>query len=175
MKYLGIDYGAKRIGIAVSNDEGTIAFPRATVENDARLFPKLESIIADEKIASIVVGDTRSHSHLENPVTKEAESFIERLKKRASLPIEGVWEAGSSAEASRYAPESAGHSPDTNIASNFAGHKKLRKKGRANGIMQKNNPARGKIKARRKLVYGHSDSAAAAIILQRYIDMQPKK
>ena len=126
MKYLGIDYGAKRIGVAVSNNEGTIAFPRETVENDARMFAKLAQIIADEKIQSIIVGDTRSYSNLANPVTKDAEAFGERLRKETSLPVNLVGEAGSSIEASRYAPEDS----------------------------------------------GHSDGAAAAIILQRYIDMR---
>jgi len=129
MKYLGIDYGTKRIGIAVSNDDGTIAFPRETVENNTKLFAKLAQIIADEKIQAIIVGDTRSYSNLANPVTKDAEVFAERLKKEINLPVNLAWEAGSSIEASRYAPEND----------------------------------------------GHSDGAAAAIILQRYIDMRMKK
>lgn len=129
MRYLGIDYGAKRIGIAVSNDEGTIAFPRDTLKNDELLFAKLAQIIAEEKIQSIIVGDTRSYSNLANPVTKDAEAFVARLKKETSLLVDFAGEAGSSIEASRYAPESD----------------------------------------------GHSDGAAAAIILQRFIDMQSKK
>jgi len=129
MKYLGIDYGAKRIGIAVSNGEGTIAFPRTTIKNDDGLFESLARLIADEKIESIVVGDTRSFSNLANPVTKEAEEFVERLKKEILLPVASAWEAGSSVEASRYAPESA----------------------------------------------SHSDGAAAAIILQRFLDTRGNK
>lgn len=124
-KYLGIDYGAKRVGIAVSNDTGTIAFPRATEANDARLLARLSRIIADENIEFIAVGDTRSFSNLENPVTLNAEKFAARLGKETSLPVKCVWEAGSSIEASRYAPKSA----------------------------------------------GHEDGAAAAIILQRFLDM----
>ena len=127
-KYLGIDYGAKRIGVAVSNNECTIAFPRTTIPNDARSFESLTRLIAEEKITSIVVGDTRSFSHLENPITKDAESFVARLKKETALPVASAWEAGSSIEASRYAPENE----------------------------------------------GHSDRAAAAIILQRFIDMRAK-
>ncbi|MDO8552533.1 MAG: Holliday junction resolvase RuvX [bacterium] len=110
MKYLGVDYGTKRIGVAVSNAEGTIAFPRATVANDPRLFELLGRLIAEEKIESIVVGDTRSFSNLENLVTKDAENFIARLKKEVSLPVLSAWEAGSSIEASRYAPENESHS-----------------------------------------------------------------
>jgi putative holliday junction resolvase len=125
-KYLGIDYGAKRIGVAVSDNEGAIAFPRATIKNDVRLMESIKRLIAKENIGSIVIGDTRSFSNLENHVTKDAEGFVRRLKKETSLPVESVWEAGSSIEASRYAPEDA----------------------------------------------GHSDGAAAAIILQRFFDMR---
>jgi|SRR3989344_1311365 len=124
MRYLGIDYGAKRIGLAASS-EG-IAFPHSVVPNDATLFSALADIIAKEKIESIVVGDTRSFGGRENPVTKEAEVFIERLKKETSLPVTPAFEAGSSIEASRYAPDDM----------------------------------------------GHDDGAAAALILQRFLDMK---
>ncbi len=123
MRYLGIDYGARRIGLAVSS-EG-IAFPRGIVENDANLFTALRELITKEKVTGIVVGDTRSFGGHENPVTKDAELFIKKLRKEAGLSVTSAWEAGSSVEASRYAPE-----------------------GRP-----------------------HDDSAAAAIILQRYLDM----
>lgn len=123
MRYLGIDYGAKRIGLAVSS-EG-IAFPHDSVENNGDLFATLCGIIAKEKISAIVIGDTRAFGGGENPVTKEAEGFIKKLSKETGLPVTPAWEAGSSVEASRYAPE--GRPKD--------------------------------------------DSAAAAIILQRYLDM----
>lgn len=126
MRYLGIDYGAKRVGIAVSDAGGTIAFPRGTSQNDASLLESLAKIVTDEKIGTIVVGDTRAFSGLENPVTKEAEDFIGRLAKKTGLPVLPAFEAGSSIEASRY-------SEDDSV---------------------------------------HDDSSAAAIILQRYIEMK---
>ena len=122
MRYLGIDYGEKRIGLAVSS-EG-LAFPRAVLPNDGKLFAALADLISKEKIETIVVGDTRSFGGRKNPITKEAESFIERLKKETGLPVTPAWEAGSSVEASRHAPDEAKH-----------------------------------------------DDAAAAVILQRYLDM----
>ncbi len=126
MRYLGIDYGEKRVGIAVSDEGGSIAFPRDTIVNNAHLLDELKKVIAGERIESVVVGDTRAFSGFENTVTKEAEAFIERLQAATGLPVFKSWEAGSSIEASRYAPEDE----------------------------------------------GHSDGAAAAIILQRYIDMK---
>jgi putative Holliday junction resolvase len=126
MRYLGIDYGAKRVGLAVSDSLGSIAFPRTTIQNDAKLFEHLKGLIKSEQVERIVVGDTRAFSGFQNPVTKEAEFFIEKMKELSQLPVISAWEAGSSVEASRYAPDDE-----------------------------------------------HEDGAAAAIILQRYMDMHP--
>lgn len=109
MKYLGIDFGTKRVGVAVSDAAGTIAFPRATLPNDAQLFSQLEELVKNEKITCIVVGDTRSHGGKDNPVTAGAEEFVVALQKALPVPIERVWEMWSSIEASRYAPEGKGH------------------------------------------------------------------
>ncbi len=109
MKYLGIDYGTKRVGVAVSDAAGTIAFPRATLPNDAQLFSQLEELVKNEKITCIVVGDTRSHGGKDNPVTAAAEEFVVEIQKEFAVPVEGVWEMWSSIEASRYAPEGQEH------------------------------------------------------------------
>ncbi len=127
MKYLGIDYGGKRIGLAISDVGGTIAFPRSTIENDASALKSIVAMVKDGAIGHIVVGDTRSHNGAKNPVTTQAESFIESLAHETDVPISRALELFSSVEASRYAPEGS----------------------------------------------GHDDSAAAAFILQRFLDMKP--
>ncbi len=109
MKYLGIDFGMKRIGLAVSDGAGTIAFPRATLPNDGKVFSQIAQLITDEKVGAIVVGDTRSHGGKDNPVTADAESFVAALEVKITVPIERIWEMWSSIEASRYAPEGKGH------------------------------------------------------------------
>lgn len=129
VKYLGIDYGSKRIGTAVSNAEGTIAFPRSTLANDAALVASLQDLVQAEKIERIIVGDTLSHGGGENPVTKEAEEFMGKIAEATGLQVSRGFEVFSSIEASRYAPETS----------------------------------------------QHDDSAAAAIILQRYLDMHGPK
>ena len=87
MKYLGIDFGTKRIGIAISDAAGTIAFPRATLPNDAQLFSQLEELVKNEKVTCIVVGDTRSHGGKDNPVTAEAEEFVVALQKALDIHV----------------------------------------------------------------------------------------
>lgn len=109
VKYLGIDFGTKRIGVAVSDDAGSIAFPRTTLPNDEKLFSQLAALVKDENIVGIVVGDTRSHGGKDNPVTAEAEAFVVSLEAAIKIPVERVWEMWSSIEASRYAPEGKSH------------------------------------------------------------------
>ena len=126
MKYLCIDFGSKRIGLAVSDTAGTIAFPRMTLNNDDQLMGRIQEMVRDEKIESIVIGDTKSLGGATNPVSEQADAFAEKLKKQTELPIERSWEAWSSIEVGKFAP-----------------------KGRE-----------------------HDDAAAAAFILQRFLDMR---
>ncbi len=109
MRYLGIDYGSKRVGIALSDESETFAFPKGTVANDASLLHTLLEMVKKEGVGSIIVGDARSFSGRENPITKEVEAFASLLKEHLGLPVELSWEAGSSVEASRFAPEGRGH------------------------------------------------------------------
>ncbi len=128
MKYLGIDYGAKRVGIAISDEGGTIAFPRETIANMRGVIGVIKDLIEKEEVGFVVVGDTRSYGSIANPVTSRAERFVDELKKGLNVPVAYGWEAGSSIEANRFDPDHA-----------------------------------------------HSDSAAAAVILQRFLDMKPKQ
>ncbi len=126
MKYLCIDYGARRVGVAVSDAEGGIAFPRAVLANTDALIGEIAAVVTRERVEKIIIGDTRAVGGGANPVTHEAEAFARDLGNVTAVPVEMMWEAWSSIEASRYAPE-------------------------------------GK---------GHDDSSAAAVILQRYLDMR---
>ena len=126
MKYLCIDYGSKRLGLAVSDAVGTIAFPRTTLQNNDQLMEEIQKVIQEETVESIVIGDTKSHGGATNPVSDEADAFAETIQKQTGLPVERSWEAWSSIEAGKFAPK---------------GHE-------------------------------HNDAAAAAFILQRFLDMR---
>ena len=55
-KYLGIDYGLKRVGIAVSDESLTISFQRDYLPNDSKLIKTLIELEKDEGIGKIVIG-----------------------------------------------------------------------------------------------------------------------
>ena len=50
-RFMGIDYGTKRIGVAVSDENHTLAFPKEIVLNDPDNFKKLGAIIEKENIS----------------------------------------------------------------------------------------------------------------------------
>ena len=76
MKYLGIDFGMKRVGIAVSNEEGTIAFPRVILKNDESLVADILKIIEAEKVGAIVIGDTKALSGEPTPIASLSSHFF---------------------------------------------------------------------------------------------------
>lgn len=89
MRYLGIDYGAKRIGIALSDEGGKIAFPRETLSGDSeKIVEKIAEICEKEKVGRIVVGLPISFEGRETAQTEETKNFAEKLKKAISLPVE---------------------------------------------------------------------------------------
>ena len=79
-KVIGIDYGKKRIGIAISDIDQKIAFPLKTVENK-KPFETLKKIIESEKVSSIVVGVPINLDGSNTDATEMCFKFHLKLKK----------------------------------------------------------------------------------------------
>ena len=99
MKYLGIDYGTKRLGIATSDEGGRMAFPFRVLLNSRSIIPHLAKICLDEKIDCIVVGESINFQNQHNAIMKEISPFSELLKEKTGLPVEFMNEVLSSREA----------------------------------------------------------------------------
>ena len=92
MKYLGLDYGEKRIGVAVSDDTGKLAFPKyvevALGSERWRVVSRnLKKIIDEENIGGVVVGLPLGFSMQETEMTKKVREFAEFLKKELNIEI----------------------------------------------------------------------------------------
>ena len=88
MKFVGVDYGLARTGLAVSDPEGRLAFPLMTL--------RLEDF-SDRK--AFVVGLPLTLDGEESLTTRQIRNVTERLKRRVSLPFFFMMEALSSQEA----------------------------------------------------------------------------
>ena len=71
MKYLGIDYGTKRIGIATSNDDGTMAFPKSVLDNDNKIIQNLGGLIKENDIKTIVLGESKNYKMEDNEIMED--------------------------------------------------------------------------------------------------------
>jgi putative Holliday junction resolvase len=105
-KLVGIDYGSKRVGVAVSDDSGSVAFPKAEFSNDARLVDSISALIKEEGASAVVIGESKNASGEENAVMAEARAFSERLSIASGVPVHFEPEFYTSVEARR----DAGHS-----------------------------------------------------------------
>jgi putative transcription antitermination factor YqgF len=79
MRYLGIDYGTKKIGLALSDDAGAMGFPHDILPNDARLLTTIQDLITREHVGAVVIGDSKDFKGIENPVAAEARAVGARL------------------------------------------------------------------------------------------------
>lgn len=100
-KILALDFGAKRIGYAISDESQTVAFPRETLTAapKQKLFEKLQKIINEEGIRKIVLGLPLNTENEPNSMAQKIIKFGQELSQNFTLPVEFIDETGSSNEA----------------------------------------------------------------------------
>lgn len=80
MQYLGIDFGGKRVGIAVSDIEGKIAFPLAVLLNNDSLFKNIVDLCMKKSVDVIVMGESRNYQGQINDIMWEIDGFRRKLE-----------------------------------------------------------------------------------------------
>jgi len=82
MRYLGIDYGTKRVGVAVSDPTAKFALPLSVVANTSDLVAEIEKIALDNEVAEIVIGESRQYDMSANAILPAILAFKEALEAR---------------------------------------------------------------------------------------------
>lgn len=101
MRYLGIDYGTGKVGIALSDEAGTMGFPKTSLENGPRLMQEVRELAAAENVGAVVIGESLDFSGNPNPVALDARAFGAKLEEESGLPVYFEIEALSTQEARR--------------------------------------------------------------------------
>ena len=101
MKYLALDYGLKRVVVAVSDPEGRMAFPRCTLARDTRdgFFSELLALLERERPDAVVLGLPLHVDGTECLTTRQVRNFAASLKRRMALPLYWIDEALTSRQA----------------------------------------------------------------------------
>ncbi len=101
-RVLAVDYGTRRIGLALSDASGTLATPLTTLTRRAGKRPPITRILklaSDHEAECLVVGLPLDAEGRENSWTAEVRDFGGRLGSRSGLPVHFIDESYSSAEA----------------------------------------------------------------------------
>lgn len=105
---LAIDYGRKRIGLALSDESGQIARPLCVLPRTNRRsdVTRIREFCRHHGVGSVVVGWPVRLDGTPGEMAAEAERFAERLRKHLGLPVELIDERLSSWEATQVAAQS---------------------------------------------------------------------
>lgn len=80
-KIIAIDYGSKRVGVAITDSLKMIAFGLSTILTE-EVFIFLDELIKKESISEIVVGLPKNLDNSQNEITDAVSAFINKLNQK---------------------------------------------------------------------------------------------
>lgn len=83
MKYLGIDWGQKRIGLAIGHSEPVIAIPFCVVGD----LDEVVKIIKNKCIDIVIIGEPRTMQNKELQMKNRVDKFITNLKNKINIEV----------------------------------------------------------------------------------------
>ena len=101
MRFVGIDYGKKRVGVALSDTEGKFALPHAVWENGPDLMERIKALCIEKQADGVVLGESRDLDGSANEILKEIMWLKETLSAEISIPVYLEPEFYTSVEAGR--------------------------------------------------------------------------
>ncbi|GAH49229.1 unnamed protein product [marine sediment metagenome] len=87
MRYLAIDYGDKRTGLAICDHAETIASPLAVIQGQKDLLKKIADVVETENVEAIVLGLPLNMDDSQGPQVKLVFKFADRLKEHLHIPV----------------------------------------------------------------------------------------
>ena len=103
MRILGIDFGERRIGLAISDERARLAVPLATLQrlDDRTAIREIVEIVRREGVESLVVGDPVDLDGARGQASERIDRFVSRLEAASGLSCQRVPETLTSREAER--------------------------------------------------------------------------
>ncbi|MDP3735673.1 MAG: RuvX/YqgF family protein [bacterium] len=144
MRFLGIDYGTKHVGIAISDERGAVAFPKAVLVNIPGVVDEIAALAQAEGVQGVVVGESRRADGGENALQREIVRFKHTLESALPGVSVSLQHEGMSTQSARVAPKAR------------------------RGVLSRERRAPAAAARRRE----PADARAAAVILQRFLDRQ---
>lgn len=87
MRTLGVDLGAVRVGVALSDPTGTLASPLSVMTRSGDLLDRIADLVAEYEVGAVVVGLPRSLDGRERQAAKSARAEASQLADRLAVPV----------------------------------------------------------------------------------------
>lgn len=87
MRYLAIDYGNKRTGLAICDSGETIVSPLAVIEGQKELLKRIAEVIETEHVEAVVLGLPLNMDDSQGPQSQRVLNFADLLKACIDIPI----------------------------------------------------------------------------------------
>ena len=87
MRFLAIDHGIKRTGLAICDAEERIVSPLCVLQGQKDLPQEIAQIISREEVGAVVLGLPLNMDGSEGPQAHKVKAFAERLKQHAQVPV----------------------------------------------------------------------------------------
>lgn len=98
---MGIDYGTKRIGIALTDQNGTMAFPFEVLEHDSTVISNIKRIVQERGVKKIVIGLPLDLAGEPTDATAGSRTFAKTLNSELGIPVDFADEIYTSQQAAR--------------------------------------------------------------------------
>jgi putative Holliday junction resolvase len=105
MRKLGIDFGSKRVGVAISDETNVFAIPKVVIVNDKNLITEVAKLCKENDVDEIIIGDSRKHDMSDNKIMKSARVFADDISKETGIPVHFELEFMSSVQAAYFQGE----------------------------------------------------------------------
>jgi len=104
-RVIGLDLGERRIGVAVSDDQGRLALPSEVLQRDpdqGRIHRRIRDLVEEFEAVAVVVGVPLSLDGSTGPAARRIEAEIAELRGILGVPVFGADERFSTAEAHQH-------------------------------------------------------------------------
>jgi putative Holliday junction resolvase len=105
MRILALDWGTVRIGAAISDEEGKIAFPLRQPIDAKHAVDEIKKIVSEKPVEKIIVGNPQTLDGTAGGSQEKTLNFIDQLKAELGLPVELIDERFSTVQAGKLLSE----------------------------------------------------------------------
>lgn len=98
---MGIDYGGRRVGVALSDETGRFAYPYEVFKNDKMLIDNILRAVVKERVGKIILGRSLDYRMQPNKIMAKIDEFKTELEVASGLPVEFENEFMTTMEAER--------------------------------------------------------------------------